>query len=84
MAYADGQLTNVSVHENSNLGRTWQYTEDATVAAIAASGYFNDATGLLRKGDIIDIRGNNGTALAQVTSTTGAATVTVGAFTALA
>lgn len=83
MAYADGTLTNISNHENTLLGRTWQYKEDATVAAIAASGYFNSATTILSKGDIIDIRGNNGTALAIVTSETAAATVTVAAFTAL-
>lgn len=84
MAYADGTLVNVSVHENTTLGRTWQYTNgDDNVATIAASGFFNTITKSLSKGDVIDIRGANGTALAQVTSATGAATVTVGAFTAL-
>lgn len=84
MAYADGQLTNVSVHENSTLKRTWQYsTSENTVAQVAASGFFDSITGLLQEGDIIDIRASNGSALAQVTSETGAATVTVGAFTAL-
>jgi len=83
MAYADGKLLNVSVHENGNYVRQWIYKENATVAAIAASGYFNSATGKLAKGDIIIIQGNNGTGMAQVTSATAAATVTVGAFTAL-
>lgn len=83
MAYSDGTLVNISVHENGNFVRQFIYKENATVAAIAASGYFNSATNLLAKGDIIVIQGSNGTALAQVTSATGAATVTVGAFTAL-
>lgn len=85
MSYATGTLINVSGHENNTLGRTWLFKSDGTdaVATIAASGFFNSATTVLQKGDIIDIRGANGTALAQVTSETGAATVTVGAFTAL-
>lgn len=83
MAYSQVNLTKVSGHANKTLGGTWEYKEDATVATIAASGYFNNATKLLSKGDVIVIRGNNGTALAQVTSATEAATVTVGAFTAL-
>lgn len=83
MAYADGTLTKVTGHANSLLGNVWEYKEDATVAAIAASGYFNDATELLQKGDLMILRGSNGTGFAQVTSATGAATVTVGATTAL-
>lgn len=83
MAYTATGLTKVSGHANSAIGGFWEYFENATVAAIAASGYFNNATTTLQKGDVIVIRGNNGTALAQVTSATGAATVTVGAFTAL-
>jgi len=85
MAYADGTLFNVAGHENTLLGRTWQYKNAAdNVATIAASGFFNNATTLLAKGDLIFIFGANGTGLAQVTSNTGAATVTVGALTALA
>ena len=84
MAYAAINLVKVSGHANAPLGGFWEYQDDETVATLAASGYFNDATKTLRKGDVIVLRGNNGTALAQVTSATGAATVTVGAFTALA
>jgi hypothetical protein len=84
MAYSESGLTKVSGHANSGLGGFWEYKEDAAVAAIAASGYFNNATKILQKGDAILIRGNNGTGWAQVTSDTGAGTVTVGAFTALA
>lgn len=84
MAYDVLNLSKVSGHANYALGGFWEYKEDATVAVIAASGYFNNATNLLQKGDVIVIRGNNGTAFVQVTSATGAATVTVGVFTALA
>lgn len=85
MTYATGTLINVSGHENDLLGRTWLFKGDGTdaVATIAASGFFNSATTVLQKGDIIDIRAQNGTALVQVTSATAAATVTVGAFTAI-
>lgn len=83
MAYDVLNLSKVSGHANYSLGGFWEYKEDATVAAIAASGYLNGAVSLLQKGDVIVIRGNNGTALAQVTSNTGATPVTVGAFTAL-
>lgn len=84
MAFVRSGLTKVSGHANNLIGNTWEYF-DATdaVATIAASGYFNNVTNLLRKGDVIVIRGSNGTALVQVTSNTAAATVTVGAFTAL-
>jgi hypothetical protein len=83
MAFADGTLTKVSGHANSLLGGFWEYKENATVATIAASGYFNAATKTLQQYDVLVIRGSNGTALAQVTSATGATTVTVGAFTGL-
>lgn len=83
MAYADGTLTKVTDHANSTLGDIWAYKENATVAAIAASGYFNDATDLLKQYDVVWIYGNNGTGLSIVTSATGAATVTVAATTAL-
>lgn len=83
MAYADGTLTKVTDHANSTLGDIWAYKEAALVATIAGSGYFNSATSLLKKGDVIWIYGSNGTGLAIVTSATGAATVTLGATTAL-
>jgi hypothetical protein len=85
MSFATGTLINVSGHENNTLGRNWLFKGDGSdaVATIAASGFFNPATNVLQKGDIITIRAQNGTALCQVTSATAAATVTVGAFTAL-
>jgi hypothetical protein len=47
-------------------------------AAIIASGYFNDATDVLSKGDIILAYGTDATVALTVTSATGAATVTTG------
>ena len=82
MAYDVLNLSKVSGHANYALGGFWEYKEDATVAAISASGYLNGATNVLQLGDVIVVRGNNGTALRQVTSATGAATVTVAALTA--
>jgi hypothetical protein len=84
MAYVDGTLINVSGHENDLLGRTWQYRNAVdNVAVIAASAFLNPAAALFRQGDVIDIRGANGTAIARISSVTGATPVTVAAFTAL-
>lgn len=83
MAFDKSKLILVSSHGNSGEGQHWAYKEAATVATIAASAYMNDAAGTLKDGDIISIFGSNGTAMAQVTSTTGATPVTVAAFTAL-
>lgn len=83
MPFSAGTLNKVTGHANYTLGNVWEYKEAATVAAIAASGYFNSATSLLQQYDVIWIRGSNGTGVAQVTSATGAATVTVGALSAL-
>lgn len=83
MAYADGTLTKVTGHANSTLGNHWMYTEDAAVAGLDASGYFNDATGVLQQYDVIWLHGNNGVILATVSSATGAATVTLAALTAV-
>lgn len=79
MAFSKLNLLNASPHENNDFMKIWIYQEDATLAAITASGYFNDATDDLKKGDVIIVHANNGTQYRQVTSATGAATVTVGA-----
>lgn len=83
MAFDKSKLILVSSHANSGEGQHWSYKEAATVATIAASAYMNGAANILKKGDIVSIFGSNGSAMAQVTSTTGATPVTVGAFTAL-
>lgn len=85
MAYSASKLR--SVANGSSLGtgygtnRIWHYISNDLLSAIVASGYFNSATDLLRKGDIIVISADqDGTPRAgcvMVDSTTGAATVTV-------
>lgn len=49
-----------------------------TIATVTGSGYFNDATGQLKNGDVLLVVGNAGASIdsAVVTSATGAATVT--------
>ena len=83
MAFADGTLVKVTGHANSTLGNHWMYTEDAAVAGLDASGYLNDATGVLQKNDVIWLHGNNGVIVGRISSETGAATVTVAALTAV-
>lgn len=50
---------------------------DETLATIVASGYFNSITADLRKYDIINIQASDDVNIYQVTSTTGATTVTI-------
>lgn len=52
-----------------------------TAATVTASGYFNDVTSRLRKGDVIMVVGNSQASVDTVivTSATGAATVTTSA-----
>lgn len=58
----------------------WHYHSNDTLAAISTSGYFNSATTLLKKGDIIfvsgDIDGTPLNAMLMIDSATAAATVT--------
>lgn len=57
----------------------WIYKSGAdTAATVTGSGYFNDVTARLHKGDVIAIVGNAVASIdmAIVTSATGAATVT--------
>lgn len=58
----------------------WHYATNDTLAEVAASGYFNAATALLTKGDIVvcsgDVDGTPGVNNYAVNSATGAATVT--------
>ena len=82
MAFSDGIFAKLGTHANYDAGFSWTYKEDATVAAISASGYLNTVVGDLQAGDLIIVRGSNGTALRQVTSATGVMPVTVAALTA--
>lgn len=58
----------------------WHYVTNDTLMAVLASGYFNSATSLLTKGDIIlvsgDVDGVPQSGMIEVSSVTGAATVT--------
>lgn len=72
---------NLMCSDSSNKIRVWTYFHPTdNVAAIVASGYFNDATEELRQGDVILAVGVLDTApvltSVAVTSATGAATVT--------
>mgnify|MGYP003624534861 CR=1 FL=1 len=64
----------------------WLYTSTDTGPTVIASGYFNDATTNLINGDVIIVASNGAqTGMVQVTSATGAATVTtIGTVLALA
>lgn len=82
MAYARASLARqggVALSAGNTKGH-WLYASADTLATIAASGYFNDATARLKKGDRIDVLAALGgtpvTASLIVTSATGAATVT--------
>lgn len=83
MAFADGTLVKISGHANSTLGNHWQYTEDAAVAGLDASGYLNDAADVLQLNDVIWLHGNNGVIVGRISSDTGATPVTVAALTAV-
>lgn len=50
MAYA---ARNLSVLSYANGFTLWHYATSDNAAAVAGAGYFNDASDLLRKGDLI-------------------------------
>lgn len=62
MAFADGSLIPLSASANSNAGKVWQYKEDATLLAIRAANYFNDAYPEygIKAGDVVMIIGSDG------------------------
>ena len=62
MAFASGTLIRLSSHANVNAGQVWLYKEAATLAAIRAANYFNDAYpeyGILDE-DLVIIIGSDG------------------------
>lgn len=67
-----------------SVARVWHLKTNDTLATVAASGYFNAATALLAKGDMIyvsgDVDGTPGINGYVVNSATGAATVTTVGF----
>lgn len=82
MAYNAKQLARQggAGYAAGNVKSKWMYASADTLAAIAASGYFNDATKRLNQGDLIDVIAGVGgtleTGVLIVTSAKGAATVT--------
>jgi len=61
MAFADGTLVALQT-ANSDAGKVWLYKEAATLAAIRAANYFNDAadTWGMGGGDLLIIIGSDG------------------------
>jgi len=61
MAFADGTLVALQT-ANSDAGKVWLYKEDATLAAIRAANYLNDAadTWGMGGGDLLVILANDG------------------------
>jgi hypothetical protein len=71
------QNKNLSVIAYANGFTLWHYKENATLANITASEYFNSVKTLMNTGDIILINGSNGTTIKVVNISDG--TITVGA-----
>ena len=77
MAFSRDNFAPSYMGQGSNAPKLHTHRDTATTKAnLAASGYFNDVTGFLTKGDAIYAHGSDGAVLLSVTSTTGAATVT--------
>lgn len=76
MAFADGTLVALQT-ANSDAGKVWLYKEDATLAAIRAANYFNDAYPEygISDGDVIMIIGNDGFGFSNIDITSGNVTV---------
>ena len=69
------QNKNLSVIAYANGFTLWHYKENATLATITASGYFNSVKSLMNTGDIVLINGSNGSSIKTVTVTDGVVTV---------
>lgn len=88
MAYSASGLQKVANGGTISTGEgsaksVWHYATNDLLSAVIASGYFNSAYTLLAKGDVIivsaDVDGTQLTGVLQVTSATGATTVTTAA-----
>jgi hypothetical protein len=80
MAYS---ARNLSVLSYANGFTLWHYTTNDAATAVATAGYFNDASDLLRKGDLILANTSTGSTLtAKIYSvaTSAAGAVTVAAY----
>ncbi|MCQ2582239.1 MAG: hypothetical protein MJ170_04715 [Alphaproteobacteria bacterium] len=69
------QNKNLSVIAYANGFTLWHYAESATLATIAASGYFNNVNSLMNTGDLIIINASDKTTIYQVAVTSGVVTV---------
>jgi len=76
MAYTRTNLSGNLGTGSGSIGLFTYQDTGSTKAQIAASGYFNDATDVLKKNDVIIAGGSDGSVVLAVTSATGAATVT--------
>lgn len=76
MAYTRTNLSGNVGAGSSAIGLFTYQDTASTKAQIAASGYFNDATDVLKLNDCIIAGGSDGVVVLAVTSATGAATVT--------
>ncbi len=75
MAFASGTFTRLS-GSNSTGGAVWVYTESATLAAMRAANYFDDAAATygLSDGDVIMLIGSDGFGFSVVAVSGGAVT----------
>jgi outer membrane protein assembly factor BamA len=63
------QNKNLSVIAYTNGFTLWHYSAKETVAAIGATGYFNNVKSLMNPGDIIIINGSDNTAIKKINVT---------------
>lgn len=77
MAFTAANFIPLSASANDNAGKVWLYKEAATLAAMRASGYFNDAAATygLEDGDVIMLIGSDAFGLSSVTVTAGVVAV---------
>lgn len=76
MAFEDGTLVRIG-DANTDAGQLWMYGEDATVAAIVAANYFDNAYPDygIEDADVMIINGNDGFVIVSIDITAGAVTV---------
>ncbi len=69
MAFTANNFIPASGSANSDAGKTFQYKEGATLAAMRAANYFNDAAATygLKSGDVIMLIGSDGIGFSQAT-----------------
>lgn len=68
------QNKNLSVIAYANGFTLWHYAENATMATITASGYFNNVNTLMNTGDIVIINASDNTSLKKIVVTNGVVT----------